>query len=147
VLIDGVVLGGLKATDAANVVKQLRYMKVSGGAGDKSTRLDPTMEIAYIPYNPLGGAYPGLYIFTEPGRMIRPVLHLGTRKTEWIGPMEQVFMEIACVSDDVRPETTHMELNPGTMLSQIASLTPFSDYNQSPRNMYQVISTHHSYCY
>ena len=30
-----------------------------------------------------------------------------------------------------------MELNEGSMLSAIASLTPFSDCNQSPRNMYQ----------
>ena len=32
---------------------------------------------------------------------------------------------------------THAEAGPGAMLSIVASLTPFSDYNQSPRNMYQ----------
>ncbi len=32
---------------------------------------------------------------------------------------------------------THAELNTGAMLSVVASLTPYSDYNQSPRNMYQ----------
>lgn len=32
---------------------------------------------------------------------------------------------------------THEELNTGAMLSVVASLTPYSDYNQSPRNMYQ----------
>ena len=32
---------------------------------------------------------------------------------------------------------THMEEDPMNMLSLIASLTPFSDFNQSPRNMYQ----------
>jgi DNA-directed RNA polymerase I subunit RPA2 len=51
--------------------------------------------------------------------------------------MEQVFMDIACLAEDKREETTHMELGPGVMLSQVASMTPFSDYNQSPRNMYQ----------
>jgi len=52
--------------------------------------------------------------------------------------MEQPFMDIACLSEDVREGiTTHMELDPTNMLSLIASLTPFSDYNQSPRNMYQ----------
>ena len=35
---------------------------------------------------------------------------------------------------------SHCELWPTTMLSVIASLTPFSDFNQSPRNMYQVRS-------
>ena len=66
---------------------------------------------------------------------------LGTRKVEWIGPMEQVFMDIACLSADVREETSHMELCPDAMLSQVASMTPYSDYNQSPRNMYQVSVT------
>ena len=137
VLIDGVVVGGLSSSRAAEIVKQLRLLKVTGGVGDVSTRLDPTTELAYIPYSALGGAYPGLYIFTEPGRMIRPTLQLQTRKVEWIGPMEQVFMDIACLPSDVREETTHMELSPGIMLSHVASMTPFSDYNQSPRNMYQ----------
>mmetsp|Transcript_23061 Transcript_23061/g.51189 ORF Transcript_23061/g.51189 Transcript_23061/m.51189 type:complete len:514 (-) Transcript_23061:148-1689(-) len=55
-----------------------------------------------------------------------------------IGAMEQPFMNIACLPEDVREGTTaHQELDPTNMLSLIASLTPFSDYNQSPRNMYQ----------
>jgi DNA-directed RNA polymerase I subunit RPA2 len=124
VLVDGVVFGGVKATRAADIVAQLRLLKVTGGT-DSGTRLDPTTELAYIPYSPLGGAYPGLYIFTQPGRMIRPVLHLKTRAVEWIGPMEQVFMDIACLAEDKRAETTHMELGPGIMLSQVASMTPF----------------------
>ena len=78
VLIDGVVYGGVKGDQAAEVVKQLRLLKTTGGTGDSSTRLDPTIELAHIPVSPGGGgAYPGLYIFTQPGRMIRPVLHLG----------------------------------------------------------------------
>ena len=32
---------------------------------------------------------------------------------------------------------THEETGTGAMLSVVASLTPYSDYNQSPRNMYQ----------
>jgi DNA-directed RNA polymerase beta subunit len=32
---------------------------------------------------------------------------------------------------------THEERHPTTMLSMVANLTPWSDYNQSPRNMYQ----------
>jgi DNA-directed RNA polymerase I subunit RPA2 len=52
--------------------------------------------------------------------------------------MEQVYMDIACVENDIIPKTTtHLELEPSIMLSQIASFTPYSDYNQSPRNMYQ----------
>lgn len=47
-------------------------------------------------------------------------------------------MDIACLDEDVQEGiTTHQELDATNMLSLIASLTPFSDYNQSPRNMYQ----------
>lgn len=85
-----------------------------------------------------GGPYPGLFLFTGCARLVRPVLNRSSGKTEMIGPMEQPFMDIACLAEDVREGiTTHQELDPTNMLSLIASLTPFSDYNQSPRNMYQ----------
>ncbi len=32
---------------------------------------------------------------------------------------------------------SHAETGTGAMLSVVAGLTPYSDYNQSPRNMYQ----------
>ncbi len=32
---------------------------------------------------------------------------------------------------------SHAEVNCAAMLSVVASLTPYSDFNQSPRNMYQ----------
>ena len=32
---------------------------------------------------------------------------------------------------------THAETSTAAMLSVVASLTPYSDFNQSPRNMYQ----------
>jgi DNA-directed RNA polymerase I subunit RPA2 len=47
-------------------------------------------------------------------------------------------MDIACLDEDVKAGiTTHQELDPNNMLSLIASLTPFSEYNQSCRIMYQ----------
>jgi len=54
--------------------------------GDESLSL---LEVAYIPWVK-GGPFPGLYLFTGPARLLRPVLHLATRKVEMIGPMEQV---------------------------------------------------------
>ncbi len=52
--------------------------------------------------------------------------------------MEQPFLNIACIKEDIHEGlTTHRELDVTNMLSFIASLTPFSDNNQSPRNMYQ----------
>ena len=158
VCLDGLVIGGLRVDkqagssgDADTIVNRLRFLKATGGNGNAAHYIDPTLEIAYMPIAAKADhagvyCYPGLYLFTGPGRMIRPVMNLHTKTVEWIGPMEQPYMEIACLSSDIRTEsdtvarsnaTTHMELNPTQMLSQIASLTPYSDQNQSPRNMYQ----------
>jgi DNA-directed RNA polymerase I subunit RPA2 len=136
VVLDGVVIGGVHRTLADQLVQNLRSMKHS--ALTKQVCIDPTTEIAYIPFSKSKNqAYSGIYLFTQPGRMIRPCYNLQSKEIEWIGPMEQVFMNIACTKSDIQSDTTHLELAPTTMLSHIASLTPFSDYNQSPRNMYQ----------
>ncbi len=109
VLLDGIVLGGILPKDAPEIVAQIRYLKAASnncglhaqGSSTSSTDintvtvlsknkllLDPTMEVAYIPRLPYDCAYPGVYLFTQAGRMIRPVLQLGTHYVEWIGPME-----------------------------------------------------------
>ena len=47
-------------------------------------------------------------------------------------------MNVAVFEDEVLAGvTTHQELFPHSLLSVIASFIPFSDHNQSPRNMYQ----------
>ncbi len=133
VCIDGRPVGAASAKICRVVSYHLRELKVSG------MHVPPTLEVAFFPPVIGGnGPYPGLYLFTGAARMIRPVLHRASGKVEYIGPMEQPFLDIACLSTDVREGiTTHQEIDPTNMLSLIASLTPFSDYNQSPRNMYQ----------
>jgi len=75
--------------------------------------------------------------------MMRPVKHLKTGEIELIGVKEQVYMNIACLNEDIKYDnnnnliTTHLEIEPTYILSVVADLTPFSDFNQSPRNMYQ----------
>ena len=135
VVLDGVVVGGVRDDAAAGLVDTLRRLKVRQASD--APKLDPTMEIAFHPRLQHLSAFPGVFLFTGPGRLVRAVQHLGSGRVEWIGPMEQVFLEIACLAEDVRPETTHAELSPSVMLSHVAALTPYSDYNQSPRNMYQ----------
>lgn len=52
-------------------------------------------------------------------------------------------MEVKCLDggdggrDKGAPPPTHQEISPTGMLSVVANLTPWSDHNQSPRNMYQ----------
>ena len=104
-----------------------------------------TLEVAHIPWTE-GGTYPGLYLFTSPSRFMRPVRQLGSASLvdgalEYIGSMEQAYMAIKCPDGGVGGSTglmaTHEETAPTAFLSAVASMTPWSDFNQSPRNMYQ----------
>lgn len=50
----------------------------------------------------------------------------------------QLYLNVGIVEDEIEyGVTTHQELFPHSMLSVVASFIPFSDHNQSPRNMYQ----------
>ncbi|XP_036317536.1 DNA-directed RNA polymerase I subunit RPA2-like isoform X2 [Rhagoletis pomonella] len=69
---------------------------------------------------------------------MRPVRNLAVGKIEYIGSLEQVYMDIAIDLKEFYPGfTTHMELSKTEFLSNLANLIPMPDYNQSPRNMYQ----------
>ncbi|TYI07414.1 hypothetical protein ES332_A10G226100v1 [Gossypium tomentosum] len=141
VLLDGCVIGSLSSGEADKVVAHLRRLKVSA-----ASVIPDDLEVGYVPLS-LGGTYPGLYLFTSPSRFIRPVRNISIpssdgKDIEHIGPFEQVFMEIKCPDggNGGRSTTfpaTHEELMPTAMLSVVANLTPWSDHNQSPRNMYQ----------
>ena len=152
VCVDGRVVGGASPLDCKRIMAMLRDLKVqqqqqqqqqqppdiSRRPSPPRRRIPATTEVALIPPGNKGAPYPGLFIFTSSARLIRPVLHRASGKVEYIGPLEQGFMDIACLEEDIREGiTTHQELDPTNMLSLIANLTPFSDQNQSPRNMYQ----------
>ena len=102
------------------------------------------LEVAHIPPSE-AGAYPGLYLFSSPARFMRPVLQMGGGLTagsvELIGSLEQAYMDIRCpdggACGSAGLAATHEECSPTAFLSAVASFTPWSDFNQSPRNMYQ----------
>jgi DNA-directed RNA polymerase I subunit RPA2 len=129
VVLDGRVIGGATINECNEIVKEMRRLKVIGG-------IEKTTEVALFPPIQMG-PFPGLFVGTGMCRFIRPVQHRDTGMVEYLGPMEQPFLSIACMPEDIREETTHVELDPNNLFSLIASCTPFSDYNQSPRNMYQ----------
>ncbi|XP_027354375.1 DNA-directed RNA polymerase I subunit 2 isoform X2 [Abrus precatorius] len=141
VILDGCVVGCISTSEVEKVVAHIRELKVSSAAV-----VPDDMEVGYVPLS-MGGAYPGLYLFTSPSRFVRPVKNIsiplnGNDNIELIGPFEQVFMEISCPDggDGGRKSAfpaTHEEIHPTGMLSVVANLTPWSDHNQSPRNMYQ----------
>ncbi|XP_051121595.1 DNA-directed RNA polymerase I subunit 2 isoform X2 [Andrographis paniculata] len=141
VLLDGRVVGYIVYDIVEKAVSHLRRLKVSG-----TPAIPEDLEVGYIPLS-MGGAYPGLYLFTSDSRLVRPVRNIlvpseESSNIEFIGPFEQVYMEISCPDGgdggrrDVFP-ATHEEIHPTGMLSVVANLTPWSDHNQSPRNMYQ----------
>ncbi|NP_001269703.1 DNA-directed RNA polymerase I subunit RPA2 isoform 4 [Homo sapiens] len=104
----------------------------------REKRIPPWMEVVLIPMTGKPSLYPGLFLFTTPCRLVRPVQNLALGKEELIGTMEQIFMNVAIFEDEVfAGVTTHQELFPHSLLSVIANFIPFSDHNQSPRNMYQ----------
>ncbi|KAK3108488.1 hypothetical protein FSP39_008990 [Pinctada imbricata] len=133
VLLDGRLLGYLHDDVAQDVEQKLRVMKVKG-----LKKVPPVAEICLIPKSEFASQYPALCIFTTLARMVRPVHNLRLKKIEWIGTFEQVYMNICITDKEAYPGvTSHKELSEVSMLSTIACLTPFSDHNQSPRNMYQ----------
>ncbi|KAF1794056.1 P-loop containing nucleoside triphosphate hydrolase [Phytophthora cactorum] len=137
VMMNGKVFGGAPAEVCKRIAEVLRKIKSAKSSEEREANgIVPNLEVCLI-LPTRGGPFPGLYLSADAARMSRPVKQMDTKRIEYIGPMEQVFMDIACTKDDIRPATTHMEIKPTNMLSLVASLTPFSDYNQSPRNMYQ----------
>lgn len=132
VMLDGRILGFCSPQQARVIGDTLRYWKVEGTHG-----VPAELEIGYIP-NSNGGQYPGVYMFSQAARMYRPVKYLPLEKEDFVGPFEQPFMSIACTEPEiVSGDSTHVEFDPTNILSILANQTPFSDFNQSPRNMYQ----------
>ncbi|KAK4705804.1 DNA-directed RNA polymerase I subunit RPA2, partial [Phenoliferia sp. Uapishka_3] len=132
VQLDGRIIGWAPPSLAIRMANSLRMWKTEGL---NDVPLD--LEIGLVPISK-GGQYPGLYLFASRARMMRDVRLLSNGKTDSVGPFEQVYLDIACMPDEVeKGVTSHIEFSPTNVLSLLANLTPFSDYNQSPRNMYQ----------
>lgn len=165
VMIDGELAGYASPARAAALASTLRTLKVLrapiSAAGEvlsgvpagtsASTVLPDSLEIVHVP----PGAslqWPLLALFSGPARPLRPVKHLQTGRSELLAPWEQIYLGIALAEGEAEragdggPGSaasgadavhSHAELSPTNMLSVVASLTPFCDHNQSPRNMYQ----------
>ncbi|KAJ1636819.1 hypothetical protein T492DRAFT_956430 [Pavlovales sp. CCMP2436] len=165
VLIDGELAGHVLPACALALAGTLRTLKVqrapisaageklSGPADASAVTLPDSLEIVHVP----PGAslqWPVLALFSGPARPLRPVKHLATGQPELIAPWEQIYLGVAITEADANVHGdgdggaagpaggadaahSHAEISPMNMLSVVASLTPFSDHNQSPRNMYQ----------
>ena len=104
-----------------------------------------------------------VYVNCDSGRVLRPLIVVENgevklkrvhvervRKGEWTwsdlvkrGIIEYLDAEeeenayIALSPDEVGPEHTHVEITPAAILGVVASIIPYAEYNQSPRNSYE----------
>ena len=132
VQLEGKILGFCSPKQAHVLADTLRYWKVEGTHG-----VPLQLEVGYVPVSN-GGQYPGVYMFSSAARLLRPVRYLPLNKLDYIGPFEQPYMSIACTDPEiVSGDSTHVEYDVTNILSIVANQTPFSNFNQSPRNMYQ----------
>lgn len=145
ICLDGIVIGCSHNTACKRICTVLRCLKSKQFL---NMEMDPTIQIAFFDQSRSKNApFSGLYVFSQSARLIRPVLQgLRSSHVELIGPLEQTTLRIACNIRASNVELTgpcrcfvgtHIEIDPTYILSVLASLTPFSDFNQSPRNMYQ----------
>ncbi|XP_056147327.1 DNA-directed RNA polymerase I subunit RPA2 [Lampris incognitus] len=133
VVLDGALVGWVENDLAPLLADSLRRFKVL-----KEKKIPPCTEIVLIPKTGKASIYPGLFLFTTPCRMVRPVQNLALGQQELIGTFEQLYINVGILEDEIEAGvTTHQELFPHSMLSVVANFIPYCDHNQSPRNMYQ----------
>ncbi|KAI4522742.1 beta and beta-prime subunits of DNA dependent RNA-polymerase [Schizophyllum commune Loenen D] len=132
VQLDGRVIGWARPAVAQQLANNLRIWKTEG-----MHEVPMDLEIGLV-LESKGGQYPGLFLFSSRSRFMRPVKYLPNGRDDQVGSFEQVYMNIACLPEEIEPGvTSHVEHNPTNFLSILANMTPFSDFNQSPRNIYQ----------
>ncbi len=135
---------------AAKFVRNFRYLRKRGRI----------QEFVSIYFNAQQNC---IYIASDGGRLVRPLivcmngkpmlnqqhiddLALGLKDfpdflkegiIEYLDVNEENNAFIALTDQDVRQQTTHMEIDPFTILGVVAGLIPYPHHNQSPRNTYQ----------
>ena len=108
-------------------------------------------------------AHRGVHIATDEGRICRPLIVVERERSkvtsrylksllsgsmdfddflsrglvEYLDVNEENDSNIAVYEYDIKPDTTHLEIEPFTILGAVAGLIPYPHHNQSPRNTYQ----------
>ena len=117
VMLDGKLLGYIDPKIANHFVNQLRAIKVKDNSGNELYQCIPkSLEIAFMPsmYTVTDNEsqatqsssgdeevakekfFPGIFLASSPSRFVRPVKNLMHGGVEFIGPLEQVNLSIAC---------------------------------------------------
>lgn len=112
-------LGG---ASGAQIVEKLRALR-------RARMLPRDVSIA-----PLGARE--IYIFSDRGRLTRP---LSDRRggLDWIDPAEAQSLTVAMFPRESAETFSHCEIHPALLFGICSGAIPFSDHNQSPRNVYE----------
>ncbi len=152
VFLDGKLIGfAIDGNRLANTLRALR----------RNNKLNPHISIAYSDSSER--ATKRLYINCNAGRIMRPLIILNNGKNlcdnkllekvskrllswqdllvlgiiELIDANEEENCYIALYPEDITEKHTHLEIFPSTILGAAASLIPYPEHNQSPRNTYE----------
>jgi DNA-directed RNA polymerase I subunit RPA2 len=119
ILLDGKVVGYVWQKFAERMVRQLRWLKIEG------KEVPDTLEIVFIPMESYTTQIPGIYLFTGPARMMRPVWNLSTKSVEYVGTFEQVYLDICVAPEEFYKGEEKIKRNCGSRrrLRHLAYLT------------------------
>jgi DNA-directed RNA polymerase subunit B len=153
IFIDGRFVGYVD--DGERLAKAFRRLRREG-------QINPSASVLYVPpVNPKG--YPRLYISLSAGRVLRPLIVVENGKSlltpemvekvssgqlSWRDLVDQGVIElidaneeencfVAMNEEEITSKHTHLELFPAAMFGVSASIIPYPEHNQSPRNTYE----------
>jgi DNA-directed RNA polymerase subunit B len=152
VFLDGIIAGYCQ--DGLKLSMEVRRLRRQG-------LISPQINVAYHP-SKLGGN-DELYVNCDAGRVRRPLIivengapklslellkKVNAGEAPWNSLLENGVIEyldsdeeensfIALDPSKITQETTHLEIAPFTILGICASLIPYAEHNQSPRNAYE----------
>lgn len=130
VVLNGRLIGHVHTNRVDELKNKLRYLKALATAfPTNSSDVSKYMEICHLPRSNVSTytLYPGLYLFTTPGRMMRPVRNLHTNQIEYIGTMEQCYLHV-CISPKEFVENVSI-INNSYLSVFIIRLTQNLNYN------------------
>ncbi|KFM65096.1 DNA-directed RNA polymerase I subunit RPA2, partial [Stegodyphus mimosarum] len=121
VYIDGIIFGFVDATYAQKFVAHLRHKR-----SNRNNMFPVRTEIVYIEKREPQFHFPGVYLFSSPCRMVRKIKNRLSLEKEYIGTLEQMFVNIAIQEKE---NSVYTEGKYTDILSIAAALIPFSEYN------------------
>ncbi|XP_057313106.1 DNA-directed RNA polymerase III subunit RPC2-like [Hydractinia symbiolongicarpus] len=148
VFLNGNILGVIK--NHLHLIKTFRLMRRAGYINE-FVSIYPSTSHKCVYISSDGGRMCRPYVIVKKGKPIMKQRHIdeliqGIRTfedflhhglIEYLDVNEENDSQIALYEEECTKETTHLEIEPFTLLGVCAGLVPYPHHNQSPRNTYQ----------